>query len=215
VRAHDFRGREDDLLRAAAERLSEGKILGWFQGRLELGPRALGARSILADPRDPTMRDKINALVKKREAFRPFAPAVLESRAREHFEIDAPSPFMVFTHRVRSTLELPAITHVDGSARVQTVSADTSPRFARLIEAFAQRTGCPLLLNTSFNVRGEPIVCTPVDALLCFVRSRLDTLVIEDTLIDREDLPADWFDMVTSLGALESSGVTHRVYALS
>jgi carbamoyltransferase len=211
-RAESFDGREDALLDAACQRLADGKILGWFQGRVEFGPRSLGARSILADPRHPGMRDKINALVKKREAFRPFAPAVLESAAAQHFELDGPSPFMLQTCQVRSPLDLPAITHVDGSARVQTVSAATNPRFARLLERFAALTGCPILLNTSFNMRGEPIVCTPLDALLCFVRSRLDALVIEDCLLDREALAPGWFDLVTGIGRAVDPGVTHDVY---
>ena len=212
VKTQDFAGREDALIEAAVDRLAAGKILGWFQGRLEFGARALGNRSIIADPRHPEMRDKINALVKKREAFRPFAPAVLESRAREHFDLEGPSPFMLFVCKVRSALDLPAITHVDGSARVQTVSADTNPRFAALLEAFERRTGCPILLNTSFNMRGEPMVCSPLDGLLCFIRSRLDTLVMEDTLLDREDLPIGWYDLLQSYGNRQTSGVTHSVY---
>jgi carbamoyltransferase len=134
------------------------------------------------------MRDHINALVKKREAFRPFAPAVLESKASLHFDLDHPSPFMLETCQVTSSLKLPAITHVDNSARVQTVNERTAPRFARLLRAFEERTGCPILLNTSFNLRDEPIVCTPFDALWCYTRSEIDALVLDDFVIDRSGL---------------------------
>src|SRR5262249_46555062 len=150
------RGREDQLVQAVVDWLIAGKVIGWFQGRMEFGPRALGARSILADPRHPEMRDRINALVKKREAFRPFAPAVLELKAKEHFALDHPSPFMLETCQTISPIDLPATTHVDGSARVQTVDPEVNRRFAALLEEFYQRTGCPILLNTSFNMRGEP-----------------------------------------------------------
>ena len=190
--AQDFQGRESELLSAAVERLICGEVIGWFQGRMEFGPRALGARSILADPRVPGMRDRINALVKKRESFRPFAPAVLESKAHFHFDLDHASPFMLETCQVTSQLALDAITHVDNSARVQTVNKKTNPRFARLLELFEERTGCPILLNTSFNLRDEPIVCTPVDAVWCFTRTDLDALVIEDFIIDRSGL--GWWD---------------------
>jgi carbamoyltransferase len=190
----DFRGRTPELMAVVAERLASGQVLGWFHGRMEFGPRALGNRSILADPRVPSMRDRINELVKKREAFRPFAPAVLEERAAAHFELDHAAPFMVETCRVRSPIALPAVTHVDGSARVQTVARETSPRFHALLQEFERRTGCPILLNTSFNLRGEPIVCTPADALQCFIRSELDGLVIEDFLLDRAAVPASWME---------------------
>jgi carbamoyltransferase len=135
------------------------------------------------------MREHVNAAVKKREGFRPFAPSVLAHRAHEHFNIDHPAPFMLETCQVRSALELPAITHVDGSARVQTVDPETHPRFHRLLQAFERQTGCPILLNTSFNLRGEPIVCAPIDALLCFIRSGLDCLVLEHLIIERRGLP--------------------------
>jgi len=153
VQALDYRGRPELLLEATVDRLATGKVVGWFQGRMEFGPRALGARSILADPRHEGMRDRINALVKMRESFRPFAPAALASRAGEHFAIDHPSPFMLETCQVTSPFDLPAITHVDGSARLQTVDPESSPRFAALLAHFADRTGCPILLNTSFNGR--------------------------------------------------------------
>jgi carbamoyltransferase len=213
ARIRDFRGREPDLIRATVDRLSVGKVVGWFQGRMEFGPRALGNRSILADPRDPGMRERINALVKKREAFRPFAPSVLASKAADYFELDHPTPFMVETCRVRSPGTLPAVTHVDGSARVQTVDRETSPRFARLLEAFAARTGCPVVLNTSFNLRGEPIVCTPVDALLCFIRSDLDCLVLEDLLLDRDGLPDAWLRWFRD-ERLPARAMAHDVYTL-
>jgi carbamoyltransferase len=209
----DFRDKADDLLDAVVDRLAAGKVIGWFQGRMELGPRALGARSILADPRDPEMRDRINALVKMRESFRPFAPAVLEDRAQEHFDLDHPMPFMLETCQVRSSLDLPAVTHVDGSARVQTVSPQTNPRFAGLLQRFEQRTGCPILLNTSFNLRGEPIVCTPEDAIVCFIRSHIDGLVLEDLLFDKEAIPPFWSEVVATLkGPAAGPAVSHRVY---
>jgi carbamoyltransferase len=193
--ALDFREREAGLIEAVVDRLKTGKVIGWFHGSLELGPRALGARSLLADPRDPDMRDRLNRLVKKREAFRPFAPSVLEAHAAEHFDLRHPSPFMLETCRVVSPLDLPAITHVDGSARPQTVDPQISPRYAALLEAFRRRTGCPLLVNTSFNVRGEPIVCSPVDALFSLGSSGIDALVLEDFLIDREIVPANWAEL--------------------
>lgn len=194
----DFRGREADLLEAVVDRLARGEVIGWFHGAMELGPRALGARSLLADPRDPGMRDRLNRLVKKREAFRPFAPSVLASRAAEHFALDHPSPYMLETCEVISPLDLPAITHVDRSARPQTVDPEAAPRYAALLEAFHRRTGCPLLVNTSFNVAGEPIVASPVDALFSLGTSGIDALVLEDFLIDRDALPADWPDLLAA-----------------
>ena len=196
-----------------AGRLARGEVVGWFRGAMEFGPRALGARSILADPRNPAMRDRVNAFVKKREAFRPFAPAVIAERAREHFDLDHDAPFMLETCQVRSPLDLPAITHVDGSARPQTVHAGTNPRFHGLLQAFERHTGCPILLNTSFNLRGEPIVCTPVDALLCFVRSDLDCLVLEDVVLDRRDLPPAWIASFRDT-APAPTGVSSTVYTL-
>jgi carbamoyltransferase len=201
------------LVDEVAARLARSEVVGWFHGAMEFGPRALGSRSILADPRNPAMRDRVNAFVKKREAFRPFAPAVLAEDARAHFDLDHDSPFMLETCQVRSSIELPAITHVDGSARPQTVDAATHPRFHALLLAFKRRTGCPILLNTSFNLRGEPIVCTPVDALLCFVRSDLDCLVLEDIVLDRRDVPAQWREWFADTGA-ERSGVSSMVYTL-
>jgi carbamoyltransferase len=188
LEAIDFRGREDALLEEVAARLERGEVVGWFCGRMEFGPRALGARSILATPSSPRMREHLNRLVKKRESFRPFAPAVLEAKMTEHLELDHPSPFMLETCRVRSPLDLPAITHVDGSCRPQTVRRETNPRFHRLLESFERRTGCPMLVNTSFNLRGEPIVCSPADAIRCFAASEIDCLVLEEFVIPRENL---------------------------
>ena len=192
VEFRDYRENPAGLIEDVVNRLLEGQVIAWVSGRMEFGPRALGARSILADPRRPEMQNRINALVKQREAFRPFAPAVLESVAHEHFAIDHPSPFMLETCRVISPISLPAVTHVDGSARVQTVTRATNSRFADLIEHFYQRTGCPILLNTSFNLRGEPIVCSIMDAISTFGRSDMDALVLEDLLVDRNDVPAPW-----------------------
>jgi carbamoyltransferase len=180
------------LIEDVVDRLLEGQVIAWVAGRMEFGPRALGARSILADPRRPEMQSRINALVKQREAFRPFAPAVLESVAHEHFALDHPSPFMLETCPVISPIPLPAVTHVDGSARVQTVSRATNGRFADLIAHFYNRTGCPVLLNTSFNLRGEPIVCSIMDAISTFGRSDMEALVLEDLLVDKNDIPAPW-----------------------
>jgi carbamoyltransferase len=208
VKALDYRGREAELLEAVVDRLCEGKVVAWFQEAMELGPRALGARSILADPRRPEMRERLNALVKKREAFRPFAPSILESEASRHLDLDHPSPFMLETCQVRSPLELPAVTHVDGSARPQTVDPRHQPRYARLLEAFQRRTGCPILVNTSFNVRDEPIVCTPEDALSCAVRADLDALAIEDFLVDRSGFPPELVELLRQrdrLAARQSS----------
>ena len=214
LHAMDYRGRLEGLLEATVDRLAAGKVVGWFQGRMEFGPRALGARSILADPRDEGMRDRINALVKMRESFRPFAPAVLAPQAGEHFAIDHSSPFMLETCPVSSPFDLPAITHVDRSARLQTVDPESSPRFAALLARFADRTGCPILLNTSFNVRGEPIVCTPEDALLCFARSGIDALVLEDFIIDRESVPPAWSEIVARQSRPAAPGVGYKVYTL-
>lgn len=210
----DFRDREEDLLAAVADRLAEGKVIGWYHGRMEFGPRALGGRSILADPRGADMRDRINASVKMREAFRPFAPAVLAEKATEHFGLDHPSPFMLETCEVTSPLDLPAITHVDRSARVQTVTEEDNGRFYRLIRAFEERTDCPIVLNTSFNLRGEPIVRTPEDALLCFLRSSIDCLVIEDFVIDRAALPAAWRTWFEGTRPPRTSAVSDSVYTL-
>jgi carbamoyltransferase len=172
--------RPPDIAAACAAELDEGRIVGWFQGRMEYGPRALGNRSILADPRPSGMRDRLNARVKQREAFRPFAPAVLAERASEYFEDARSSPFMLLSFRARPDRreQIPAVVHVDGTARVQTVAPETNPLLHRLIGEFAARTGVPMILNTSFNLRGEPIVCTPADAVRSFVASEMDRLVL-------------------------------------
>ena len=212
----DFSGRTAEMLRYTVQKLTEGKVVGWCQGRMEFGPRALGGRSILADARRPEMRDRINALIKMREAFRPFAPAVLASRTSEHFALDHDSPFMLETCKVISHVSLPSITHVDGSARVQTVDANTNPRFAALLEEFYRATDCPILLNTSFNMRGEPIVCTAFDAMMCFVRSKIDVLVVEDYVLERSGVPPLWeFQAHLAYKKRTSSGaISTNVYTL-
>jgi carbamoyltransferase len=179
------RRRPADLAEETADLLAAGRVVGWFQGGSEFGPRALGNRSILADPRDTGMRDRVNARVKHRQAFRPFAPVVLAERAREWFEIPVDSPYMLLAGRVRPEMRsrVPAIVHVDGTARVQTLRRETNPRLYALIEAFARRTGVPLLLNTSFNDRGEPLVETPQNAVDCFLGTELDALAIHDRLL--------------------------------
>jgi carbamoyltransferase len=211
----EFRGREEELLEAVVDRLARGAVVGWFHGRMELGPRALGARSLLADPREPGMRDRLNRLVKKREAFRPFAPSVLAAHAAGHFELDHPSPFMLETCRVTSPLSLPAVTHVDGSARPQTVDPESAPRYAALLEAFRRRTGCPVLVNTSFNVRGEPIVRSPVDALFCLGNSGIDALVLEDFVLDRDALPASWSELIPAWTGRQRSPFARDQSAIS
>jgi carbamoyltransferase len=214
IKARDFRGRESELLEVVARMLAAGKIVGWFHGRMEFGPRALGGRSILADPRGDTIQDRINSIIKQRESFRPFAPAVLEDRAAAHFDLDHPSRYMLETCQVTSPIKLPAITHVDGSARVQTVDGDTNPRFARLLRAFERLTGCPILLNTSFNLNYEPIVCTPSDALICFIRSGLDALVLEDYVIDRSAIGVT-SEVILRWGAqIRSDAITFKTYTL-
>ena len=205
---------EDALLDRVAEGIAEGKVIGLFQGRMEFGPRALGGRSILADARRPDMQSTLNRKIKFRESFRPFAPSVLAEHAHEWFDL-APgreSPYMLLVAAVRKDrlLEppegsaaregidrllkvarstIPAVTHVDGSARIQTVDADRHGRFRRLIERFHSRTGCPLVVNTSFNVRGEPIVCTPKDAYECFLATNMDVLVLEDFVLAKQEQP--------------------------
>jgi carbamoyltransferase len=183
----------DGLAGEVAGLIARGQIIGWFQGRMEFGPRALGSRSILADPRRGDMRDRINALVKKREEFRPFAPAVASDQASKFFEIDEGDETL-FAHMLCVThvregfrQQLPAITHVDGSARVQTVNRDANPRFWGLLKAFEAKSGMPILLNTSFNVRGQPIVCTPTEAVDTFLTAGLDALVIGDYLVRARD----------------------------
>ncbi|MDH7515714.1 MAG: carbamoyltransferase C-terminal domain-containing protein [Bacteroidota bacterium] len=170
-----------------AEHIADGAVVGWFQGRAEWGPRALGNRSIVVDPRRAEMKDILNARIKRRESFRPFAPSILEEYTGEYFEKDYPDPFMIKVYPVREEKRalIPAVTHVDGSGRLQTVSRRTNPRYWSLIEAFRKRTGIPILLNTSFN-ENEPIVCTPAEALDTFLRTRMDVLVLGDTMLVRE-----------------------------
>ena len=184
--------KQDNIALTVARELAQGKVAGWFQGRMEFGPRALGNRSILADPRDTSMKDKINQKVKRREQFRPFAPAVLEEDANEYFDMTGldNSPFMLFTVPVKDDKRrlIPAVTHVDGTARVQTVSRKTNPRFWELITQFKNMTGVPVLLNTSYNVKNEPIVCTPEDALSCFLSTNIDCVAIGDFLVQKKDM---------------------------
>ena len=177
--------RPASIARAAAELLAQGQVVGWFQGRMEFGPRALGARSILADPRSEGMKDRVNQCVKHREGFRPFAPSVLEERAGDYFEYAGASPFMLFVYGVRPEKRavIPAVTHVDGTARVQTVRRADHPLYWELISEFERLTGVPVVMNTSFNVNGEPIVCAPVDAIRCFFGSGLDALALGPFLI--------------------------------
>jgi len=187
--------------------IAEGKVVGWFQGRMEFGPRALGNRSILGDARNPEMQKKMNLKIKYREGFRPFAPAVLEEDTGEYFDLDRPSPYMLLVVPVvekrrnpvpegyhdmelydrlyHARSDVPAITHIDFSARLQSVHRETNPRFWKLIHAFKERTGCSVLINTSFNIRGEPIVCSPDDAFRCFMRTEMDYLVMGDYLFDK------------------------------
>jgi carbamoyltransferase len=183
----------DALYNAIIERLRDQQVIGFFQGRMEFGPRALGHRSILADPRSDLMRNRVNSKIKFREAFRPFAPAGLEEKATHWFDLSTPSPYMLVTGFVLPERrdQIPAVTHVNGSARVQTVNSEDSPRFHRLLTLWDQATDCPVLLNTSFNIRGEPIVCTPEDAYACFRGSGLDALAIGDFLLDKADMPED------------------------
>jgi carbamoyltransferase len=187
-----------ELVGRTARLISESNVVGWFQGRMEFGPRALGGRSILADPRDPKMRDTLNMKIKFREGFRPFAPSVLMDKASEWFEIDCDSPYMLLVAQVREGRRtIPSVTHVDNSARLQTVTRDEAPLYYDLIREFERLTGVPIVINTSFNVRGEPIVCTPRDAYLCFMRTNMDTLVLGHQLLDKQQQPplredVDW-----------------------
>ncbi len=200
---------DSELFLKLANLLENGKVIGWFNGRMEFGPRALGARSIIGDPRNRKMQNLMNLKIKYRESFRPFAPSVLEEDASSQFELEAKSPYMLLVAPVKSELclqmtkeqeelfgidklniprsSLPAITHVDYSSRVQTVSKRTNPRFHALISAFKEKTGCPTIVNTSFNVRGEPIVCSPQDAYRCFMRTEIDVLVLENQILFKNE----------------------------
>jgi carbamoyltransferase len=207
---------ENDLLGVVAEEMAAGKVVGWFHGRMEFGPRALGGRSIIGDPRNPAMQSTMNLRIKYRESFRPFAPCVLAEDVGDYFEFAGESPYMLIVADVKQELRhplspeqgalmkdpdlrkrvnvprstIPAITHVDMSARIQTVDEERHGRFYRLMKAFKDRTGCGVIINTSFNVRGEPIVCTPEDAYRCFMASEMDVLVLEDCVLLRTEQPA-------------------------
>jgi carbamoyltransferase len=204
----------EKMLDEVVELLAEGQVVGWFQGRMEYGPRALGNRSILGDPRDPEMQKKLNLKIKYREGFRPFAPSVLLEDAEHYFDLDTPSPYMllvapvqqercntpsdaaeetddIFQRLYHLRSDIPAVTHIDYSARIQTVDRAINEKYWQLINAFKQKTGYGLLVNTSFNVRGEPIVCTPEDAYRCFMRTEMDWLVIGNHVFSKKDQP-DW-----------------------
>ncbi|MGK7953883.1 MAG: carbamoyltransferase [Crocosphaera sp.] len=211
VRANYICLNDRTLFKKVAEILAEGNVVGWFQGRMEFGPRALGNRSIIGDPRNEKMQSVMNLKIKYRESFRPFAPSVLAEKVNQYFDLDKPSPYMLLVAEVKKDLHLPmteeqkqlfgieklniprskipAVTHVDYSARVQTVHPETNPRYYQLIEQFEALTGCGVLVNTSFNVRGEPIVCTPEDAYRCFMRTEMDYLVINNYLLAKSEQP--------------------------
>jgi carbamoyltransferase len=179
---------EDELLDRTTGAIVDQKVVGWFQGRMEFGPRALGSRSILADARNPENKDVVNMKIKFRESFRPFAPSVLVDRVNDYFELDQPSPYMLLVDQVREDKRMiPSVTHVDGSARIQTVDRETNPLYYDLIKRFEDKTGCAVIINTSFNVRGEPIVCTPHDAYMCFMRTNMDVLVMDRFYLDKMD----------------------------
>lgn len=202
---------EEDFLGIVAENLARQKIVGWHQGRMEFGPRALGARSILGDPRSEKMQSVMNLKIKYRESFRPFAPAILQEKVSDYFEIDCDSPYMLMVAQVKNERckpmtkeqeqlfgidklninrsEIPAVTHVDYSARIQTVDQTTNPKFYGLLKTFERKTGCPILINTSFNIRGEPIVCSPIDSYKCFMRTEIDILAVENFILFKEDQP--------------------------
>lgn len=181
---------EEALCRRTAQAISEGKVIGWFQGRMEWGPRALGNRSILGDPRRADMKEILNLKIKRRESFRPFAPSVLSAAVPDWFEEDDAVPFMMQVFQIREAKrnQIPAVTHVDGSGRLQTVTAEANPRYHRLIECFRDITGVPMVLNTSFN-ENEPVVCEPVEALNCFLRTKMDILVVGSVYIERNSGP--------------------------
>jgi len=176
---------QDDITKEVADLIAEGKVIGWFQGRIEFGPRALGARSIIGDARDPQMRSKMNLKIKYRESFRPFAPTVLREKAAEWFDLTVDSPYMLLVALVKEDKSLPAVTHVDHSARIQSIVREDNAIYYDLIKQFYQKTGCPAIINTSFNVRGEPLVLTPEDAVKCFMRTEMDYLVLGSFLLDK------------------------------
>ena len=200
---------ETEMIEEVVSSLVDEKAIGWMQGRMEFGPRALGARSIIADPRSPKIQKQLNLKIKYRESFRPFAPSILREHLSEWFELEIDSPYMLLVARVREDKQLdmtekekllfgidklniprsfvPAITHVDYSARIQTVHNDTNPLYYAVISRFKEKTGCPIVVNTSFNIRGEPIVCNPTDAFNCFMGTELDILVIGNYFLLKEE----------------------------
>ncbi|HDP16312.1 MAG TPA: hypothetical protein ENN16_00490 [Candidatus Omnitrophica bacterium] len=222
LRANDIPCRKyprNDLLRKTADLLSDNKVIGWFQGRMEFGPRALGARSIIGDARSPDMQSRMNLKIKFRESFRPFAPTVLIEKTKDYFDINCESPYMLLTTSVRSknlnpdlpsrlkgferlkniNSDIPAVTHVDNSARVQTVSRDNGNEiYYNLLKEVDVKTGCPVIINTSFNVRGEPIVCSPENAYRCFMRTDMDYLVIGDFILDKKEQPNQTREIIES-----------------
>jgi carbamoyltransferase len=209
IQAPYARLEDASLLNRVAEELAAGKVVGWLQGRMEFGPRALGGRSILGDARNTSMQSVMNLKIKYRESFRPFAPSVLRERVADYFDLNTDSPYMLLVAPVQERRRLartaaqdklwgidqlnvprsdiPAVTHLDYSARVQTVHRETNPRYYALLKAFEEKTGCPVLVNTSFNVRGEPIVCTPEDAYRCFMRTEMDVLVLENCILQKTE----------------------------
>ena len=207
-------GSDAELVDRTAQMIADGKVVGWFQGRMEFGPRALGARSLLADPRNPKMKDIINAKVKFREAFRPFAPAVLKEKAHEYFELPEgmDAPFMLLVPRVRQDKQsvIPAATHADGTGRVQTVTEDSNPLYYRVIQRFGELTGVPVVINTSFNVRGEPIVCTPKDAYHTFVNTGIDALVIGKYIVTDKPEEVNFKAGMQRSIALEANSLSQR-----
>jgi len=178
---------QEDLFKAAAKRLADQRVIGWFQGRMEWGPRALGNRSILADARNPENQDRVNMKIKFREDFRPFAPVVMEEHNQAYFDIDRPTPYMLLVAQVKKQT-IPSVTHVDNSARIQSVSRSQNPKYWGVINQFYKQTGCPVLINTSFNVRGEPIVCTPAEAYACFMGTNMDDCILGNYLISKKDV---------------------------
>jgi carbamoyltransferase len=210
---------DDEIPDKISDLIADQKVIGWFQGRMEFGPRALGGRSIIGDARSPAMQETMNLKIKFRESFRPFAPSILEERVSDYFEIDRSSPYMLLVapvkkeHRREMSAEeeqlfgtqklnvvrssVPAITHIDYSARIQTVNGDDNPLYYKMIAKLDEKYGCPVIINTSFNVRGEPIVCTPEDAYLCFMRTNMDYLIMGNCLLDKKEQKAleqdiDW-----------------------
>ncbi|MDD4974223.1 MAG: carbamoyltransferase [Bacteriovorax sp.] len=188
---------EEVLNELISEEIIKGSVIGLFQGRMEFGPRALGSRSIIGDPRFSNMQSIMNLKIKKRESFRPFAPAILKEFVSDYFywEKSTASPYMLFTTQVKNTLPLPAITHVDGSARLQVVDENIHPRFHRLIKTFYKKSGCPVIINTSFNVRGEPIVARPLEAINCFMTTEMDVLVLENFLLKKTEQKSELFNI--------------------